>query len=292
MKTYVLACAILLAGAGSFYYFSSANVDPVAAHTGTTATMSKDMPKIAVVTSDFKVGHFFSLRDIKWVPADQVKAASGAQTFSNKDQLEDYVGAIINRDMAAGQALLAGDLTKSDTPDFMAAVLNPGMRAFAIQVDNVTGGAGLLRPGNRVDVILAAELPAGDDPADFRRRPIRTAKTLLTNLRVIAVNKNLEPHGFQKAGNKDSKGFAPSRRTDKGTVTLEVTPHDVEVLTVARTVGELSLSLCDLHTSDAPAPARRLTTVTDILPSNAKTPQAVKPGTTPVKTFYGNTSHQ
>ena len=69
------------------------------------------------------------------------------------------------------------------------------MRAFTIEVDMVTGGAGLLRPGNRVDVILAAQTDPQKSRAFASQKNFDVARTLLHNLRVIAVDHTIETQG-------------------------------------------------------------------------------------------------
>ncbi len=278
MKTSVLAGGILLFGAAAVIYFS--NGAPTGASTS-EQSVAVEARQVAVCNHALEAGHFLSKHDLKWVSVDALPA--GALTVEATESLTALEGAVLTKPMAEGETLDVNTLIAKDAPEFMAAVLNPGMRAFTIEVDNVTGGAGLLRPGNRVDVILAAELktevtgPAQIVPAT------RTAKTLLTNLRVVAVNKTLEPSGFRaEPAQAEKRGM----RTDgKGTVTLEVTPQQVEILTVARTVGELSLSLRDLHDVKTEAPAG-MTTTEDILPKRPV--ETGDFGKARVKSYYGS----
>ena len=129
------------------------------------------------------------------------------------------------------------------------------MRAFTIEVDMVTGGAGLLRPGNRVDVILAAQTDPQKSRAFASQKNFDVARTLLHNLRVIAVDHTIEPKGFgadpQSSDPRMVRSSTPANINRKGTVTLEVTPKDVELLTVARSNGQLSLSLRNSQSGEA-----------------------------------------
>ena len=168
------------------------------------------------------------------------------------------------------------------------------MRAFTIEVDMVTGGAGLLRPGNRVDVILAAQTDPQKSRAFASQKNFDVARTLLHNLRVIAVDHTIEPKGFgadpQSSDPRMVRSSAPANINRKGTVTLEVTPKDVELLTVARSNGQLSLSLRNSQSSEAVQtglPEKELTKLAEIIPSRIdKTP----PAAVKVKTFYGSST--
>ena len=71
-------------------------------------------------------------------------------------------GAMVRRSLGAGEFLLATDVMRPGDHGFLAAVLGPDMRAASVGVDNVSGSAGLIWPGDRVDLILTQSL---DDPA-------------------------------------------------------------------------------------------------------------------------------
>ena len=120
------------------------------------------------------------------------------------------------------------------------------------------------------------------------------ARTLLHNLRVIAVDHTIEPKGFgadpQSSDPRMVRSSTPANINRKGTVTLEVTPKDVELLTVARSNGQLSLSLRNSQSGEAVQtglPEKELTKLAEIIPSRSvKTPQAA----VKVKTFYGSST--
>ena len=108
----------------------------------------------------------------------------------------------------------------------------------------MTGTAGLIWPGDHVDVILTQKL---EEPKEAARRV--SGETVLQNARVIAVDQHL------------AEGEAPSGGLGSGaigqrTVTLEVGQPDGEKLSVAATMGRLTLvvrSASDLADADAPA---------------------------------------
>lgn len=251
------------------------------------STVAEKNVTVASAAADLPVGNFIASRDIVWQEVPESQAGTHAVVKSSRSE-QELSGALVVKPIQKGAALQTGEFLSRDEPEFLAAVLEPGMRAFTIEVDSVTGGAGLLRPGNRVDVILASQT----DPKKSRAVALKTfdvAQTLLTNLRVIAVDRTIEPRGFgvdPKAA--DAKRVASSSFNRKGTVTLEVTPKDVEVLTVARSNGQLSLSLRDAkaQTVETDGTSRSITQMKEILP------QQVVSGSAPVaiKTFYGSST--
>ena len=110
---------------------------------------------------------------------------------------------------------------------FLAAVLAPGMRATTVGVDAISGAAGLIWPGDKVDVLLTQTMDDADVPVGQRI----AASLVLQNVRVIATGQQL----VQGATSAD-KAQPPAT-----TVTLEVTPEQAERCAVAAHLGPLSL---------------------------------------------------
>ena len=101
--------------------------------------------------------------------------------------------------------------------------IRPGFRAVTVKVTEDVAVGNLLNPGDTVDVLVY--LRRGADI------PVTTMKTLLENVRVFAVNEQLDR--FMDADGKTIKAK---------TVTLEVEPNQVELLTLADAVGRIRLS--------------------------------------------------
>ena len=130
-----------------------------------------------------------------------------------------------------------GSFVKPGDRDFLQVVLTPGARAIAIPVS--TGGAstGLLSPGDRVDVILTQNFK-NDNAQDLKNTPLTrrsVSETVVDNLRVLAIDA------------PDTKPTCVAANPANGnfgrTVTLEVTPDQVEQINVAAELGKLSVAL-------------------------------------------------
>jgi pilus assembly protein CpaB len=114
-------------------------------------------------------------------------------------------------------------------------VLKSGNRAVSIAVDAMQSVAGLILPGNHVDIILTQNLT---DSADNKRA---VAETILTGIRVIAVDQAMsQPVTRSSADSTVSASIEP--RMPK-TVTLEVTERQAEKVFVALQMGALQLSV-------------------------------------------------
>jgi pilus assembly protein CpaB len=86
-------------------------------------------------------------------------------------------------------------------------------------------------PGDRVDIILTHNL-SKDDGSEHR-----ASETILKNVRVLALDSRVD----------DETGQPKLAKT----ATLELTPKQVEILSVARELGRLSLSLRALAKNQA-----------------------------------------
>ena len=151
-------------------------------------------------------------------------------------------GAMVRHQIEAGQPIRHDDVVRPGERGFLAAVLSPGTRAATIGVDAVSGTAGLIWPGDRVDVLLTQKIDDKDTPP--ARRVV--GETLLQNVRVIAVDQHI------------TEGVAPnnaitSSNAASRTVTIEVTAEQAEKIAVATTLGHLALVI--RSASEAPRTA-------------------------------------
>jgi pilus assembly protein CpaB len=114
-------------------------------------------------------------------------------------------------------------------------VLEPGMRAIAMRVEEVTAVGGNLIPGDRVDVVAVYEMPGG----------AVVAQTILQNIEVLSVAQEaLKP---LPAGQRDADGDRVNDTVTSGvvsedvkqnasavTVTLAVSPEQAQMLAYAQ----------------------------------------------------------
>jgi len=157
------------------------------------------------------------------------------------EQRAELRGAMLRVYHDAGSPLAPADVLRPRDRGFLAAVLRPGARAISVGVDAVTGTAGLIWPGDQVDLILTQEFAAAQATPD--RRVV--AETVLTDIRVIAVDQRLT----QGAG-----GPAPSSDVAR-TLTLEVTAREAERVAVAGRLGRLSVTVRSMQDAGGVEPA-------------------------------------
>lgn len=157
---------------------------------------------------------------------------SPAYAVKGKRKQKEFVGAVVRSSVVTGQPITDDSVVKVGERGFLAAVLTPGMRAVSFPITASSGIAGLVFPGDRVDLILAHKFKtAGSGKARVRL----ASETLLTNVRILAIDQRTDDQKDQKRKSKVGK-----------TVTVEVSPKQAEIISVALNLGKLSLSLRSL----------------------------------------------
>lgn len=182
--------------------------------------------------------------DLRWQPTTDIPPDSFVRGQTTE---AEALGAATRREFRSGEAFVADQLIKPNDPGFLPAVLASGMRAASIAVDSAEGGAGLISPGDRVDVILTQTFT--DQNLNESQRSV--GETILRNLRVIAIDQTTSVPGMTPPGGIHAP--APVAPHLPKTVTLEVSVQQAEALMVAGQLGKLQLTLRSLADTTRPA---------------------------------------
>lgn len=196
---------------------------------------------VLVAAKDLPAGHLIVVSDLRWqswpdksVPQQYIVKKDATTT----DIPPSYVGTVVRRGIVSSGPITPDNLIKLGDRGFLAAVLKPGTRAISVRIDESTGVAGLIYPGDRVDVILTHEVGVKNKEADREtENKVRVSETILSNVRIIAIDQSLEDLKATKTG---ATARAPK------TATLEVSPRQAEIITVATRMGTLTLTLQSL----------------------------------------------
>ncbi|MGB9802892.1 Flp pilus assembly protein CpaB [Desulfofundulus sp.] len=141
----------------------------------------------------------------------------------------EAVGKITTTVIYPGEQILKTKIAGlKDSSQGLAFLVSPGKRAATIAVNDVSGIAGLLRPGDKVDVTGTVDVPSGGS-----RQTVTSL--LIQNVNVLAVNQSTD------ANPNPVKGGHKSLETQ--TVTLEVTPQQAQMLILASERGAVRLLL-------------------------------------------------
>ena len=233
---------------------------------------TRPMAKVLVAARDLQPGERLAEGDLAWKdwPVDEVNPAFitdgsvpvGDAAAAAEDKPEgavasvtraaanlagggakaDYVGSVVRDPILAGEPIVARKIVRAGDSGYMAAYLEPGMRAMAIRVTVETAAGGFILPGDRVDVVLTRETTLSNMGAQEGDRSKFTSATVMRNIKVLAIDQST------RAGD-DAQAVVGA------TATLEVSPGDAEALALAKSEGELSLVLRSYADTGGPSGA-------------------------------------
>ena len=188
-------------------------------------------PKVLVARKDLPVGTIIDAEALTFQPwpKEMTKAAYYTEGQPDAD-VTKMLGTVVRFPVTAGQPLTRGAVIGPKDRGFLAAALGPGMRAITVPVNAITGVAGFVFPGDRVDIMLTQAVDGGGDGP-----PLKVTETIVRNVRVLATDQRLD----SSPRNEDGQVVV---RTSSN-VTFEVTPKLAEKVAVAQTLGSLSLTL-------------------------------------------------
>jgi pilus assembly protein CpaB len=182
---------------------------------------------VVVATRDLYMGIPISGEDVeeKEILPDEIQAEFGYDSLDNvmhKTPRERiYKGEVVRFERLADETEGKG----------LNAIIERGKRAMTIQTDAQSSLSGMLAPGNHVDVIVTIR------PDDRSLGASWVTETILEDVKVLAVGDSL----VSRSTTAESK--KKSRRREKPSVTLQVTPSEAEKLALASSKGDLHLVL-------------------------------------------------
>ncbi len=225
----IIALALGVSG-GTFFLVRSYLNEQAAANTPVAQVQAVPTVQVTVASRDLPAGTIIQSGDVEWMPwpdqglkSDYVVQRDG----EGADQIDQFMGTVVRRAIVAGEPVTRNKVFRREDAGFLSGALAPGKRAVAIKIDAVTGTAGFVLPGDRVDVILSQQIRSRNGGP-----PTRASETILYNVRVLAIDQNVNDLDVNAQVGQ--------------TATLEVTPKQAEMIAVAREMGGLSLALRSL----------------------------------------------
>ena len=148
-------------------------------------------------------------------------------------ELPKVVGVMTREQIVGGEQVLERRLLIEGKQAGFSGVIPAGKRAITVSATEVTGVAGLLKPGDYVDVFVTFDQQAVGD---------NVSQLLLQNAMVLAVN-----HDSAAVPDKDSAGKKETPRDQvaakMATITLAVSPDDAVRVTLAEEKGKVRFAL-------------------------------------------------
>lgn len=152
---------------------------------------------------------------------------------------QEVIRMVARSTIMANEPLMRSKLAHPNDPGFLAAGLPLGMRAITVATDVVTGIAGFIFPGDRVDVLFTHEVMKGGsvDGEVVTGKPTST-EVIGSAIRVLAVN-------LREADPTKPSTVVPS------SITLEVTDELAQKIRLAEKNGTLAFSLRSIKDKDS-----------------------------------------
>lgn len=253
----LIAVALLIAGGLAF--FSKRLVEGQVDRAVKTVEAA-DAVQVLVAARTIGTGKVLDANDLrydKWPKA----VAAGQHVITRKgkeDPLKDYIRFVARRDLFAGEPIGVSAVHKPDEGSKLSVLLEPGKRAITINITAESAIAGLAVPGDRVDVILSADmsrLGLDSKPGASSEFVRYVSETVLANVKLLAIDQTVtrEVSGKEKEATKVAGSVGK-------TATVEVSAEEAEKLILAGQMGKLSLILRSVGSSPDDDRSREYTT--------------------------------
>jgi pilus assembly protein CpaB len=182
------------------------------------ATAAQPVSQVVIAETDITSGTPLSPRLLKAVAWPRQIVPS--QAIASVEQIN---GRVVNVPLTKGEPVLLSKLAPEGTAAGLGGLLKEEMRAFTVKVDDVSGVAGFVHPGDHVDIVMT--LPVIDN-----NKGEQISKTILQDIKVLTAGQL-----WQANSQNEPKTV--------NTVTLEVSPEQSEILNLASTQGKIRLTL-------------------------------------------------
>lgn len=227
----------LALGAGGLAAWLSASMQslpvvqgPVAAPVeaaSVAAPLPAPVSRILVATAAIGTGQRLSAATMEWRDWPEDALRPEYVTMANAPEaLLDMAGTPVRYPIFPGEPIRTDKLS-APGQGYLSAVLGPGMRAVSVSVKPDTASGGFIVPNDRVDVIVARQVEGK-----------AVSETILTNVRVLAINSQLGEATAETESDPAAKVFAGDT-----IATLELDARQAEMIAAGATSGGLSLAL-------------------------------------------------
>jgi pilus assembly protein CpaB len=189
-------------------------------------------------------------------PANAVPAGAFttvAQLTGGKD-----VQRMALRDLQPDEPVLAARVTPPGGKLNLADIIDPGMQAVTLRSSDITGVGGFVLPGDRVDVLMTRTAQSNGASTTVSQS---VTQAVAQNIRVLAID--------QSDDDELNKPVVVKA------ITIQVTPDQAQSITLAQSVGSLSLAL--RHVTDTQPLNKLATTVASFGFNTPRSPSPIGP---------------
>ncbi len=189
----------------------------------TTGRAEVPAATVVVAAAPLAFGTVLTAENVSEVAWTAPQLPEGA--FASKTELFKDGRRVVLSAMDKSELVLRPKITAPGQRASLSVLIEEGMRAVTVRVDDIRGVAGFILPGDRVDVVLLrTETQRGETE--------NSADVLIQYVKVLAID--------QLANERQDQ---PAIATVAKAVTLQVSPAQAQKVLLAGNVGKLSLVL-------------------------------------------------
>jgi len=172
---------------------------------------------VVVASRDMPVGTLLKKTDVRLVQYPEKGVPKGAAS-----RIDDAINRVLLVPVNTNEPLSHAKLSATTSVEGVSSTIDAGYRAVSVQITDVSGVAGLIQAGSKVDVLFTR-------PGSMAEA---TTSTILQNVKVLSTGRTLQ------AGQT-----ADPRAPRAPVVTLVLLPADAQKIELAKNQGKISLAL-------------------------------------------------
>lgn len=223
-----LLAVVVVVGGGAAYLFTHKTGPAPKMPAIVAPVLPATTDQVLVAKRDLVYGMALKDTDFGWTDWPKSTLPKGVVTKSESPMAaEDLLGALVRAPITKGDPMRRERLVKGPTNSMMSTLLASGHRAIAVDVSINSTAGGFILPNDRVDILRVYREP---ELTKERGDTVMAAELVVANVRILAIGPTVET--------KNGEGYVTG-----ATATLELDPHQAELVLLAQRSGSLLLEL-------------------------------------------------
>lgn len=222
-RIYIIAIvSAVLAGITLFNFLNMVKKE-AKVHFDTVIVTATDVEANTIITAD--------MLTTKQVPTEGIHGQAVREA-------NDAIGKIATEKLYRDEQILLPRLKKmgEKTGGMLSYTIPNNMRAITVAVDEISGIAGFIKPGDRVDILGVLTVQNGD-------KSEQTSTMFLQNIEVLAIGKTLNASANTTDEKDKGENSGDNASSSYASVTLLTTPEDAVRLNLLTATGAMRIIL-------------------------------------------------
>ena len=211
---------------------------------------------IVVAAQDIPLGATITDALVSTQKIKETEKPTGAFTLES-----EVIGQTVTTQITRGQVITSTAWATTTVDPNIARLLAPGRRAMSVRVDQVSGVGTLIKPGDRIDLVIgisgADKFPVVYTDPDSEQLTVvpgvnaTSVKAIIQNLEVVGTL--LPPPPTEENAEAEADPNAPALNEQNQIVILAVSAQEAEVIRFGQIDGSITLILRSPEDAEAPA---------------------------------------